>query len=116
MGSLTNIKKGDTVQLHLFTGVISGLKEVVAVSAKTVTVVRNDGVKVKFSVKTGKQVDPKPKNDRFSNFITEDDGSYVPGRTKGVKKNSSKKPVKSRKKAVPEPEEDFDEEDYEEEE
>lgn len=117
--SLANLKKGDTVILHMFTGIAVGVKEVLAADKSTVTLETRIG-KAKFSRKTGKQIEPKAKQDRFANYITEDDGSYVPGSNKPTKaedkKSKSKK--KAAKKPEPEPVEDEydDDEDYEEEE
>jgi outer membrane biosynthesis protein TonB len=103
--SLANLKKGDTVILHMFTGIAVGVKEVLDADEKTVTMETRAG-EAKFSRKTGKQIEPPAKKERFANYITEDDGSYVP----------TKRPKKSTKKAKPEPEydEDCDNEDEDE--
>ena len=116
--SLANLKKGDTVILHMFTGIAVGVKEVLAADKNTVTLETRIG-KAKFSRKTGKQVEPKAKQDRFANYITEDDGSYEPSgaQAKTSKKKSKKtenKKSKAKAKAT-EVEEDEDEEDEEEE-
>lgn len=116
--SLANLKKGDTVILHMFTGIAVGVKEVLAADKNTVTLETRIG-KAKFSRKTGKQVEPKAKQDRFANYITEDDGSYEPSgaQAKTSKKKSKKtenKKSKTKAKAA-EVEEDEDEEDEEEE-
>lgn len=89
--SLANLKKGDTVILHMFTGIAVGVKEVLAADKNTVTLETRIG-KAKFSRKTGKQVEPKAKQDRFANYITEDDGSYEPSgaQAKASKKKSKK--------------------------
>lgn len=102
--SLANLKKGDTVILHMFTGIAVGVKEVLAADKTTVTLETRIG-KAKFSRKTGKQVEPKAKQERFANFITEDDGSYEPS---GAQAKTSKK------KSKPQPEEEEDEDDDEE--
>lgn len=118
--SLANLKKGDTVILHMFTGIAVGVKEVLAADKNTVTLETRIG-KAKFSRKTGKQVEPKAKQDRFANYITEDDGSYEPSGAQAKapakkSKKTEKKPAK-KTKAKPEPEEDEDDdEEYEEEE
>lgn len=143
--SLANIKKGDTVILHMFTGIAVGVKEVVAADKATITVETAKG-KTKFSRKTSKQIEPEVSNERYCNYITEDDGSFVP-RTpakkpsktktkvktkveedieddeeeiKPVKKSKTKaaeKPAKkSKTKTKPVEEDDFDEDEYEEEE
>ena len=113
--SLANLKKGDTVILHMFTGIAVGVKEVLAADKTTVTLETRVG-KAKFSKKTGKQVEPQAKSERFANYITEDDGSYQPAEKpaskKKAKKAEDKKPAK-KAKAKPEPEEDEDEEEEE---
>ena len=112
--SLANLKKGDTVILHMFTGIAVGVKEVLAADKNTVTLETRIG-KAKFSRKTGKQVEPKAKQDRFANYITEDDGSYEPSgaQAKASKKESKKtedKKSKTKAKAkAAEVEEDEDE-------
>ena len=110
--SLANLKKGDTVILHMFTGIAVGVKEVLAADKTTVTLETRVG-KAKFSKKTGKQVEPQAKSERFANYITEDDGSYQPAEKatskKKAKKAEDKKPAK-KTKAKPEPEEDEEEE------
>lgn len=138
--SLANLKKGDTVILHMFTGVAVGVKEVLKADKTTVTLETRVGM-AKFSRKTGKQIEPPAKKERFANFITEDDGSYEPA-AKPKKKKSAKpktkkpvgaddeeddedeKPVKKaskkpsiKKKSKPDPDDDEDEDfdDYEEE-
>lgn len=116
--SLATLKKGDTVILHMFTGIAVGVKEVLAADKNTVTLETRIG-KAKFSRKTGKQVEPKAKQDRFANYITEDDGSYQPtgAQAKTSKKKSKKtedKKSKTKAKAA-EVEEDEDEDDEEEE-
>lgn len=144
--SLANIKKGDTVILHMFTGIAVGVKEVVAADKATITVETAKG-KTKFSRKTSKQIEPEVSNERYANYLTEDDGSFVPRtpnkkaakpktkvktkvedeeeeddeeEVKPVKKSKAKtadKPAKkSKTKAKPVEEDDFDEDEYEEEE
>lgn len=130
--SLAKLKKGDTVILHMFTGIAVGVKEIIAADKTTVTLETRIG-EAKFNRKTGKQVDPEAKKPRFANYITEDDGSYnQKNRMKEAKekdedkedirpvrksKKVSKKPVKKTKKARVEEEEDeeIDEDEYEEE-
>lgn len=144
--SLANIKKGDTVILHMFTGIAVGVKEVVAADKATITVETAKG-KTKFSRKTSKQIEPEVSNERYANYLTEDDGSFVPRtpnkkaakpktkvktkaedeyeeddeeEVKPVKKSKAKtadKPAKkSKTKAKPVEDDDFDEDEYEEEE
>lgn len=108
--SLANLKKGDTVILHMFTGIAVGVKEVLAADKNTVTLETRIG-KAKFSRKTGKQVEPKAKQDRFANYITEDDGSYEPtgAQAKTSKKKSKKtedKKSKTKAKAAEDEEEE----------
>lgn len=104
--SLANIKKGDTVILHMFTGIAVGVKEVVAADKATITVETAKG-KTKFSRKTSKQIEPEVSNERYANYLTEDDGSFVP-RTPAKKAAKPKTKVKTKV-------EDEDEEDDEEE-
>lgn len=129
------LKKGDKVILHMFTGCPTAVKEIIAADKTTVTIETTKG-EMTFNRKTGKQVEPEPSAERYANFITEDDGSFVPPQEKAKKakakapktataeeedeaeeeeapkkaKKSSKKPV--RKKPEPEPvdEDDEDEE------
>lgn len=121
--SLATIKKGDTVILHMFTGIAVAVKEVVDADKATITVETNKGL-TKFSRKTSKQIEPEVSNERFANYLTEDDGSFVPRHTGRPKKNKKAeedeevKPVKktkSAKKTKKVVEEDFDEDEYEEE-
>lgn len=111
--SLNNLKKGDTVILHMFTGVAVGVKEVLAADKTTVTLETRIG-KAKFSKKTGKQIEPQAKSERFANYITEDDGSYQPAeKTASKKKTKKAEDKKPSKKAKPEPEGDEAEEEDE---
>lgn len=126
--SLDTLKKGDTVILHMFTGIAVGVKEVLAADKATVTLETRIGT-AKFSKKTGKQVSPEAKAPRFANYITEDDGSFVPSNGKNEKPatkktTAAKKPVAKKAKKAPksvEPEEEddgfeeADDEEYEEE-
>lgn len=120
--SLATIKKGDTVILHMFTGIAVAVKEVVDADKATITVETNKGL-TKFSRKTSKQIEPEVSNERFANYLTEDDGSFVPRHTGRPKKNKSEKDeevepmkkAKSAKKTKKVVEEDFDEDEYEEE-
>lgn len=103
---LKNLKKGDTVILHMFTGLATAVKEIVAADAKTVTIETRIG-KTKFSKKDGIQIEPAPKSPKYANFITEDDGSFVPP-VKGKKKDEKpvKKATKKAKDEEPEEEEE----------
>lgn len=99
--SLATLKKGDTVILHMFTGIAVGVKEVLAADKATVTLETRIGT-AKFSKKTGKQVSPAAKAPRFANFITEDDGSFVPTNGKKPEKSAAKK-TKAKTKPTAEP-------------
>ena len=115
MAELKNLKKGDTVILRMFTGVAVAVKEVIAADAKTVTLETAKG-KAKFSKKTGVQVEPAAKSERFANYITEDDGSFEKEQKEKAKKMAKKKAEKTKTKKAEEPEvEDEDLEDEEEE-
>lgn len=105
--SLSNLKKGDTVILHMFTGIAVGVKEILAADKSTVTLETRVG-SAKFSRKTGKQIEPPAKQDRFANFITEDDGSYEPADR--PKRKSTKKAQTKPKKEKTDPDEDNEEE------
>ena len=109
MSELKNLKKGDTVILHMFTGIAVGVKEVIAADAKTVTLETRIG-QAKFSKRDGIQVEPAAKHARYANYITEDDGSFVP--PERGKKKTEKKPEKKAAKKVKdeEPEEAPEEE------
>lgn len=137
---MLNIKKGDTVILKGFTGIKLGLFVVEKATDKTATILKKDGTKMIFSLKTGKQTNVEEGKERYANSIMEDDGSYVaPERGKKTKKTTkkaskkaveadeedemeetpkkSKKPAKKAKKAVEEVEEieevEDDDEDFE---
>lgn len=108
MANLKNIKKGNTVILHMFTGLATGVKKVIAADKETFTVETNKGDMV-FSKKTGKQIDPEPSSEKYANFATEDDGSFVPKN----KKKSSKAENPAKKQPEPEEDEEIDEDEYE---
>lgn len=103
---LKTLKKGTTVILCAFTGMKLGVKEIIAADKATVTIETNNGEAV-FDRKTGKQIDPEPKAERFANYLTEDDGSFVPPTHKPKAK-------KAEPKAEVEEEDADDEEDEEE--
>lgn len=113
--SLASLKKGDTVILKMFTGCPVGVKTILAADKTTLTIETGKGDTV-FSKKTGKQIEPAPSQDKYANFVVEDDGSFVPPNKKKSKKKET--PKKSKKKSKPEPEEeedeDIDEDEYEE--
>ena len=104
-----SFKKGDKVILCMFTGLKSGVKEIVKADKKSVTILANNGSELVFDAKTNKQISPAPKAEKWANYIIEDDGSFVP-----------KKKVRKKKKVVtkaPEPvEETWDEDDFDEDE
>ena len=105
---ITKVKKGDTVLLCLFTGCKAGVKEVIACDKSTVILRTNLG-EVTFDRKTGKQIEPMPKNPRYASFITVDDGSYVPPQRK-----KKAKPVEDPKPVEKPEEDDWDDDDFEE--
>ena len=94
------MKKGSKVILHLFTGLATSVLEIKSVTKDTITVIGKTGKEMVFDKKTLKQIDPAPKQPRFANYITEDDGSFAPKR-------------RGRKKKVPEWT-DIEEDEYEE--
>lgn len=126
---MLKVKKGDTVILKGFTGIKLGVFTVEKATDKTATVLKRDGSKMIFSLKTGKQTNVEEGKEKYANSIMEDDGSYVApvrGAKKPAKKpkkkaaeeevEEPKKPAKKSKKKVEEPEEieeDFEDEDFE---
>ena len=102
---MLNVKKGDTVILKGFTGIKLGLFVVEKATDKTATILKKDGTKMIFSLKTGKQTNVEEGKEKYANSIMEDDGSYVePDRTK--KRATKKTAKKASKKAVEADEED----------
>lgn len=106
---MLNVKKGDTVILHMFTGIPVGVKQVIKADKNTFTLATRKGDTV-FDKKTGYQLEPECKSDKYRNYCTEDDGSFEDYR-KGKATKPAKKTAKktSTKKAEVE-EEDEDEE------
>lgn len=127
MGNLKNIKKGDKVIMRLFTGAFSGVKEVEKADKDFIYFTTGKGMS-KFSRKTGKMVDPAPKNEAYANFIEEYDADVEAeevakkekaraDRAKKLKKEKeAAKAAKKKATKQPEPEELEDDEDEEEEE
>ncbi len=102
---MLNVKKGDTVILHMFTGIPVGVKQVIKADKKTFTIVTGKGDTV-FDKKTGYQLEPECKSDRYRNYCTEDDGSF-----EDYRKGKATKPAKkTAKKAKVEEEDEEDEE------
>lgn len=93
-------KKGDTVLLCMFTGCKTGIKEIIACDKSTITLNTRRGEMV-FDRKTGKQIEPMPKNERFASYVVVDDGTFVPA---ARKKKKAKPEKKASKKSKPEPE------------
>lgn len=106
--SIAKAKKGDTVLLCMFTGCKTGIKEIIACDKNTVTLNTRIGEAV-FDRKTGKQIEPMPKNERYASYIVPDDGTFVPPQRK-----KKAKPAKKAAKAKTEPEEVEEDEDEEE--
>lgn len=108
---MISAKKGETVILHMFTGIAVGVKEVLKADKKTITLNTRSGEAV-FDRKTGFQIEPPAKAERYRNYVTEDDGTFDEEKakrkkTKDSKKSKPVKPKKSTKKAKDE-DEDFD--------
>lgn len=99
MADLKNIKKGDKVIMRLFTGAFSGVKEVEKVDKTGIYFTTGKGLS-KFSIKTGKMVDPAPKNERFANYIEEYDEKVAKVEEK---KKASKGKAKATKEEEPAP-------------
>lgn len=111
--SLTNLKKGDTVILHMFTGIAVGVKEIIAANKTTITIETAKG-KTTFSRKTGKQIEPEAKQERFANYITEDDGSFVPAKKRKKAPAKKKRATAKKKRSDPEPDNQDSIEEYQE--
>ena len=109
---MLNVKKGDTVILHMFTGIPVGVKQVVKADKKTFTIVTGKGDTV-FDKKTGYQLEPECKSDKYRNYCTEDDGSFEDYR-KGKATKPAKKTAKKTSTKKAKVEEEDDEEDEEE--
>lgn len=86
------MKQGDNVILHMFTGVSIALKPIVLETSGTFVIKDNSGNDLVFDKTTLKQIKPAPKKERFANYITEDDGSFVP-KTKPKKEKKPKKEI-----------------------
>ena len=69
MAELKGIKKGDKVLLRMFTGAFVETKVVEMADAKKIGFTTKSGVKMVFDKKTGKQVSPEPKAEKFANYI-----------------------------------------------
>lgn len=120
--SLKDIKKGDKVIMRLFTGAYCGAKEVEKADANYVYFTTGKGMS-KFSKKTGKMVEPAPKNEKFANYIEEYDEKTVKAEDKkrannlktkaAAKPAKAEKPEKTSKKKAAEIEEDIEDEDIE---
>lgn len=120
MANLKNIKKGDKVILRLFTGAYSGVKEVEKADKDFIYFTTRKGMS-KFSRKTGKMVEPAPKNEAYASYVEEYDEDVEAEETAKKEKGRTEKPAKKKeakktKKAEPEPEELEDEEEEEQEE
>lgn len=72
MANLKNTKKGDKVIMRLFTGAFSGVREVEKADKDFIYFTTRKGMS-KFSRKTGKMVEPAPKNEAYANYIEEYD-------------------------------------------
>lgn len=123
--SLANVKKGDKVIMRLFTGAFSGVKEVEKADKNFIYFTTGKGMS-KFSRKTGKMVEPAPKNETYANFIEEYDeeveaeemAKKEKARANRAKKKKAEKAAAKKKPVVAEPEddEDIDEDDIDEDE
>jgi hypothetical protein len=110
---MISAKKGETVILHMFTGIAVGVKEILKADKKTITLNTRSGEAV-FDRKTGFQIEPPAKAERYRNYVTEDDGTFEEEKKsakKSKKKAAAKKSKKPAKKSKVD-EDDFD--DYDE--
>lgn len=103
---IAKAKKGDTVLLCMFTGCKTGIKKIVACDKNTVTLEAGRSGELTFDRKTGKQIEPMPKKERYASFIVPDDGTFVPA----SRKKKTKPEKKTTKKAKPEEAEEKKEE------
>lgn len=118
--SLANVKKGDKVIMRLFTGAFSGVKEVEKADKNFIYFTTGKGMS-KFSRKTGKMLEPAPKNETYANYIeeynedveAEEIAKKEKARTERAKKKKAEKAVVKKKAVKPEPEEDDDDKDIE---
>ena len=118
--SLANVKKGDKVIMRLFTGAFSGVKEVEKADKNFIYFTTGKGMS-KFSRKTGKMLEPAPKNETYANYIEEYDedveaeemAKKEKARTERAKKKKAEKAAAKKKPVVAEPEEDDDDEEIE---
>lgn len=129
MAELKGIKKGDKVLLRMFTGAFVETKVVEMADAKKIGFTNKSGVKMVFDKKTGKQVSPEPKAEKFANYIDPyDEGVEAEelkkkeaaaearakkAKEKAAEKAKAAKAAEKAKKKAPEPVEDEDDE-YEE--
>lgn len=112
MANLKNVKKGDKVIMRLFTGAFSGVKEVEKADKDFIYFTTGKGMS-KFSRKTGKMLEPAPKNETYANYIEEYDAGVEAeevakkekARKEKAKTTKQKASTKKVKKAEPEPEE-----------
>lgn len=113
MANLKNVKKGDKVIMRLFTGAFSGVKVVEKADANFIYFTTGKGMS-KFSRKTGKMVEPAPKNETYANFIEEYDADVeaeevakkeASRQAAAERKAAEKKAAKKKKKSEPKPEE-----------
>ena len=74
---MLKLKKGSKVIMCGFTGIKLGIFEISAVTEKSATIVKSNGDKLVFSLKSGKQTNTAEGKERYANSIMEDDGSYV---------------------------------------
>lgn len=105
---MLTVKKGDTVILHMFTGVAVGVKEVIKADKKTFTIQTGKGDTV-FDRKTGYQLEPECKSEKYRNYCTENDGSFKEYRKKKKPAKKAKKPSTKKAKNQDEDDEEEDE-------
>ena len=107
---MINAKKGETVILHMFTGIAVGVKEILKSDKKTITIETRSG-KAVFDRKTGFQMEPPAKAERYRNYVTEDDGTFEEekkSKKKAAAKKTTKKTTKKSAKKSKADEDDFD--------
>ena len=114
MANLKSIKKGDMVTLHMFTGALIGGFKVTKADAKTLGFTNKSGVEMVFDKKTGKQIEPTPKSEKFANFVTEYDEDAI--EEAAAKRSSAPRKAKKTSKPVAKPKPEPEDEELEDEE
>lgn len=99
--NLKKLKKGDKVNLFMFTGAFVESKVIEMADAKKIGFTNKKGIKMTFDKETGKQIDPKPKKETYANYIDVYDAKVeAAAEAKRANKKTSDKPKVTKKVAV----------------